>query len=73
MILRELNYYRRRNHYFPYIRWHNSLAVTGFECQKKIIRFYSKKRSSAYCKETQLWRARKLLDLEKKTSQQILY
>ena len=29
-ILKELNHFRRKHHYRPYIRWQNMLASTGF-------------------------------------------
>ena len=29
MVLKELNLFRRKNHYFPFIKWHNSLAATA--------------------------------------------
>ena len=29
-ILKELNHFRRKHHYRPYIRWQNVLASTGF-------------------------------------------
>ena len=73
-ILKELNFFRRKNHYFPFIRWHNPLAGTGFNNLKIYINLKkSWKRSLInYCKK-KFWIASKFSRLEKISTREILY
>eukprot|EP00828_Plagiopyla_frontata_P008578 TRINITY_DN142_c0_g1_i2.p1 TRINITY_DN142_c0_g1~~TRINITY_DN142_c0_g1_i2.p1 ORF type:complete len:327 (-),score=28.78 TRINITY_DN142_c0_g1_i2:78-1058(-) len=52
MILKELNHYRRKHHYFPRVKWYNALAATAAKEAEHII----SKRSFGSHANFQKWR-----------------